>query len=439
VQVQHTRRKGPAARVIEEFSLPRATMFGGANLLLDYLEAVGLRRILDECVSVHKRPDSAYSMADVLTVLVVGWMLGLERIFHFQDIERDPLLTLKLGLNKLPDHTLLYKDLARFDSPEKVNSLKETNRRILSRVLGRGDHVILDFDSTVETLYGEQEGAEVGYNPDRHGRPSYHPLLVFDGRSRACLNAALRPGDAHTAEGFIAFYEHTVSMLPPGVKVGYVRMDKGFAGEDIYRFLEGKEVGYVGKVKVTERLLSWGRTLDWRRIEDGEWVIEVASGEYCATTWRKSRRVVLVRKRLAEPEENVLLEELLWDHDAMVTNLDWDEEDIWRFYNQRCAAENYIKEAKHGFFIGDVPTAEFYPNYADLLLKVMAYNLSLGLKAAAEREVQGHRTMATLRRLFLQIPAVLVRRGRSWVLRLWRESPRQQEYRRLRIAICGAT
>jgi hypothetical protein len=148
-------------------------MFGGANPLLDYLEAVGLRRILDECVSVRKRPDSAYSMADVLTVLVVGWMLGLERIFHFQDIERDPLLTLKLGLNKLPDHTLLYKDLARFDSPEKANSLKETNRRILSRVLGRGDHVI-QLWGHYPSAPGSKPGGYSLTLTERHPRPLYH-------------------------------------------------------------------------------------------------------------------------------------------------------------------------------------------------------------------------------------------------------------------------
>lgn len=91
-------------------------------------------------------------------------------------------------------------------------------------------------------------------------------------------------------------------------------------------------------------------------------MIEVASGQYQATTWKNPRRVVLVHKRLAEPEENLLLEDLLWEYKAMVTNLDWDEEAVWQSYNHRCAAENYIKEAKQGFFIiGDVPTAEFYP------------------------------------------------------------------------------
>lgn len=30
-------------------------------------------------------------------------------------------------------------------------------------------------------------------------------------------------------------------------------------GEDICRFLEEQQVGYVGKMKVTDRLQSWGR------------------------------------------------------------------------------------------------------------------------------------------------------------------------------------
>ena len=30
---------------------------------------------------------------------------------------------------------------------------------------------ILDIDSTIKTIYGHQEGAEVGYNPHKRGRP----------------------------------------------------------------------------------------------------------------------------------------------------------------------------------------------------------------------------------------------------------------------------
>ena len=38
------------------------------------------------------------------------------------------------------------------------------------------------------------------------------------------------------------------------------------------------------------------------------------------------------------------LDELDWHTAAMVTGLDWREEDVWHFYNQRCAEDNYIKK-----------------------------------------------------------------------------------------------
>ena len=46
----------------------------------------------------------------------------------------------------------------------------------------------LSFDSTVMTRYGKQEGSQKGYNPDKKGRPSHHPLLAFLNESRMGLN-----------------------------------------------------------------------------------------------------------------------------------------------------------------------------------------------------------------------------------------------------------
>ena len=38
--------------------------------------------------------------------------------------------------------------------------------------------VTVDFDSTVITRDGRQEGSAKGYNPNRKGRNSHHPLMV---------------------------------------------------------------------------------------------------------------------------------------------------------------------------------------------------------------------------------------------------------------------
>ena len=54
---------------------------------------------------------------------------------------------------------------------------------------------VLDVDVTVKLLYGKQEGAVLGYNPAKPGRPShaYHSFWV--GHLRLCLGVQVRPGN----------------------------------------------------------------------------------------------------------------------------------------------------------------------------------------------------------------------------------------------------
>ena len=40
---------------------------------------------------------------------------------------------------------------------------------------------ILDIDNTVKPIYGHQEGAELGYNPIKSGRPSHNYHSFFNG------------------------------------------------------------------------------------------------------------------------------------------------------------------------------------------------------------------------------------------------------------------
>src|SRR5438105_1726898 len=53
----------------------------------------------------------------------------------------------------------------------------------------------LDVDTTVEGVFGSQEGALLGSNPRHHARASYHPILVYCAEVGACVGASLRPSD----------------------------------------------------------------------------------------------------------------------------------------------------------------------------------------------------------------------------------------------------
>ena len=134
--------------------------------------------------------------------------------------------------------------------------------------------MILDLDSTVETVYGDQAGAAKGTNPHKPGRKSYHPLLAFEGQSRLCLNAVLRPGNTHSSTDAAAFLEQTFELLGDH-PVKYARFDKGFGGEDFYRLWESKANRLCRQVEMDKRLAAEVAACRyWKRYVDEDWIIE---------------------------------------------------------------------------------------------------------------------------------------------------------------------
>ncbi|MFD0960979.1 transposase [Paenibacillus chungangensis] len=102
----------------------------------------------------------------------------------------------------------------------------------------------------------------------------------------------------------------------------------------------------------------------------------------------------------------------------MVTTESWEAIDVWRFYNQRCCMENYIKEGKNGFVIHRIATQSFAANEMDLLLKLLAYNLFERFKLQCCDPIQRSFTIQRFHREFIQCAGVLVPSGRQFTLKL---------------------
>lgn len=226
-------------------------------------------------------------------------MTGLERLYHFEDLEKEPLLTRKHNYDNLPDHTIYYKDLERFSTETDILPLKKTNTEIFSDTLSNQKTVILVFDSTVRTAYGNQEGVAVGYNPHKPGRSSYHPLLVFERKSGYLINLKERPGNVHSEAGFKEFYSATAALLPKGVKVECCVLDKGLEGDDDLTFLADEaKTHYICKL----RQYSWHglifESLNYRFLFEAADGVKVFAGELRCRfpSWQKVRRVVVIKK-----------------------------------------------------------------------------------------------------------------------------------------------
>lgn len=417
----------------EVFDANGLTAHGGANLLIDFLRNNLRLRDHLERMPLKKADWADYSLAQDIENLVVLRALGMERIHHLPEYAKDPLLTTKLGMEEFPHPSLFYRTLDRFEDESDVAHLTKVNKEMLPHVTKEIDHAILDIDTTVETVFGHQEGSEVAYNPRYRGRASYQPMIAFEGQTGAGVHVEHRPGKSSNAEDKINFYRKAKAQLPADVPLRFVRADKEFTSEAFCCELESDGVGYALKLRMTSGVMarvSCG--VLWTRIHSGDTVeIEVGSVGFKANGWTKHRRVVLIRTRHTNPAQPGLFPELSWSYQAIVTDQTWDPEDVWHFYNQRATCENYIKELKYGLDIDAISKATFWPNAADLSIKMIAYNVLLAFKNLSDQETKTY-SIRRLRRVLLNIPGKLVKHARQWTLRLPSWWPHQEKWWRVR-------
>jgi len=423
VRASHTTPAIANRKVHETFTLRRATRYGGFNALSDFVVGQGIDRALVDAFGRDKAPWATYSLPETLRHLLDGYLLGAERIWHFADLEQEPLLCVKRDRDRLPDHTLLYRELARFEAPGMLSRLRTVGEGLLRTVLADQAWYTLDCDSTVETVYGAQEGAHLGPNPHKRGRPSYHPLLCRERKSGLVVHSQLRPGDTGSATGAGAFLRQSVARLPHSRRrTVLIRADRGFDAEALYAQCERRGWHYVIKLRVTPDLASriWTHAAQGRwRVVDPEAAlpIEVAELRFRRGCWSRARRVVLTRRRDAENPQGHLWDAAGYNYAAYVTDVDWAPEDVVAFYDKRADMEKTIHELKEDFGIGRIASSSFSANAADLELKVLAFNLLVRY----QRQALGWAVLQrakTLRRRVLAIAGQLIRTAGQWVLKL---------------------
>jgi hypothetical protein len=242
------------------------------NALSDFVAAQGLARALTDAFGHDKAPGAPYSWPETRRHLLDGYRLGVERVWHVADLEQEPLLCGKRDRDRWPDPTRLDRELARCDS-------------------------------TVETVYGEQEGARPGLNPHQRGRPAYHPVLCRERNRGLVVPSQLRPGATGSATGAAAFLRQSGARWPHSRRrTVLIRADRGFDAEALDAQGERRGWHYVSTRRVTADLASriWTPAAHGRwRGGDAEaaWLIEVAELRVRRGGGSRGRRVGLTRPR----------------------------------------------------------------------------------------------------------------------------------------------
>ena len=245
----------------------------------------------------------------------------------------------------LASQPTLSRLIALLGTPANRNVLREAITELAGRRFRglRGGHrqryLTIDVDGLPIEVHGHQPGS--AWNGHYHQR-MYHPLVAGVAETGDILDARLRAGNAHTAEGALEFILDLVDRVEGALcQVALARIDAGFPDEKLLSGLERRGTPYVARLrnnKVLERM-AWPhlkRPPGRPPAEPRVWFHEMT---YRAKSWSKARRVVLVV--LERPDE------LLLDRFWLITSLDAETvpaAELLELSRQRGRAEAYMGE-----------------------------------------------------------------------------------------------
>ena len=393
-----------------EFHGSRITNDAGLLAYRELDDALGLTDMVgDGLVDPRTGKNGRHALTGLFRQSVFGRLGGYEDVNDADRLGCDPAMRWVVGGRAVAKQAASTSQMGRFETEflaadENLAALADLSGIWIDRV---HDHnppklIVLDMDSSVSPTHGEQEGtAYNGY----FACTCYHPLFVFNqfGDLERCV---LRPGNVHSAHGWLDVLAPVVARYRDRKLRRYFRGDAAFASPDLYEFLETEGYKYAIRLKANAvlqeniaHLLSRpvGRPPNHvRRVH--------ASFSYQAGSWDRKRRVVA--KVEWHPGD------LYPRVGFIVTNLSRPAERVVAFYNHRGTAEQYIKEGKNAIKWTRLSCRGFRNNEVRLQLHTLAYNLANFMRTLALPMEVEHWSLTTLREKLVKIGAKVVRHGR---------------------------
>jgi Transposase DDE domain group 1 len=358
----------------------------------------------------------------MILALVYPLVLGLDRLETASFLRSNGTFQYLTGLPSFPDPQTLRRFLHQ--APDSFREqMNGVNNRLLQTFIHLPDHrsrLIFDLDSSVVTVFGRQEKAEVGYNPRYRGKRSYNPLLCIEANSSYLWDTELRPGNAGTWDGSVELMASCFVNVPRDIRELRVRADAGFGFNPVLEILEAREAHYAIVARLTQ---AFKRLLPGLRYESVNRQWEMAEFEYCPHGWPQARRYVVARRFIpAEESQTTLFTLGRYMYRAWVTNMNLTPAGVWHFYDGRAGMEPRICELREDFALRKIPTASFAANSLYLEIVRLAYNLVTAFQRNCLQESWQNLTLQRLRYKLFLLPGELTRPHNRPILRL-KESP----------------
>lgn len=417
-----------------EFTNKKITPWGGISLMRQMLNKLSMLDVLSSLPLPQQGSNRGYAPEQLILHYLIGIWCGASCFEHLEVTRQDEVIRDLFGWDRMAGSKAFQRYFNKFDQAINQKVFDQMYNWFFSNL--KFDNYTLDFDSTIMTRYGQQQGAKKGYNPKKPGRNSHHPLMAFVSDCRMIANCWLRPGNTGAANNFLSFLEDTMSKIGDKT-VGLIRADSGFYSKDIFEYLETSNLKYVIAAKFympIKRKLAYHMT--WLTLDNG---LEIAEASYKADDWDAPRRLVMVRQEINQRPKATGKQLCLFEGDytyknyryaCYITNLELPAKIVYDVYRGRADCENRIKEVKSDFGAANFNVKDFWATEAALNFVMLAYNL-MSLFRQVVLKVDTQPFLSTIRYKTFAIGAYMVKNGNSRILKLSLAMQRRQWFKGL--------
>jgi hypothetical protein len=409
----------------------KVTPMGSLVFFAQYLQTGGLMDRLCQGTPLAYDSNNAPKERDVLGTIILSVLNGQTRYAHINALRGDRVGAEVLGVSKLVSEDSVRRALKRGTAEQWDDWLTIQERAVYEPLLC--EPYVLDIDNTVKPLYGHQEGAEMGYNPKKPGRPSHNYHTYFIGSLRVVLGVEVMPGKQHSGKHSMPGLWRMMDGLPAACRPRMIRGDISYGNEDNMVEAEKRNQRYLFKLRQTINVRKQILDMEcdaqiWSDAGDG-W--QGAERELKLMGWSRSRRCIFLRRpaqrgasRKALPKTTAaefdFVEHLdsgpAYEYVVLVTNDTLSIVSLSQLYRDRADCENVFDEVKNqwgwaGFVTRDMKRCRIIAR-----LIALVYNWWNVFTRLARPDQ--HMEAITSRPLLLHAVGRMVSTGRRKIIRL---------------------
>ena len=189
---------------------------------------------------------------DVLGTAMLSMLVGAKRYAHIAVIRGDGVLPELLDLNRIVSEDAIRRAFKAIDEEAGAAWLRGHLAFCVEPLLA--EPWVLDVDTTIKPIYGHQEGARLGYNPKKPGRPSHCYHTYSMAATRLVLDVDVSPGDEHTSKHSAPSLWALIDRLPRDLWPRLLRGDSGFGNEGVMAEAEARGLPYLFKLRLTKNV-----------------------------------------------------------------------------------------------------------------------------------------------------------------------------------------